>query len=228
MKLPTSIASAVLLCSASAGARSVLFLFEDDGGFALGAYGDAAIKTPHLDALAARGTTFDNAFTSVSSCSPSRASLLSGIPTHQNGQFGLLNSNFYSYSGVQSLPSILNNAMDVDIKTGIIGKYHVWGAGAEGNVFNFSWGNSPTGPGGCWTGASVSCPNTDYNFVSRNITNMRNGAVEFLEYSGSNDFFLYVGFGDSHRCDSTDAGIGAFCEFYGYNATTNRSTIPVR
>jgi hypothetical protein len=41
-------------------------------------------------------------------------------------------------------------------------------------AYNFTWGNSPEGPGGCSTGASFACPNTDYNFVTRNITYMNN------------------------------------------------------
>uniref|UniRef100_A0A9L0R3T9 N-sulfoglucosamine sulfohydrolase n=1 Tax=Equus caballus TaxID=9796 RepID=A0A9L0R3T9_HORSE len=52
----------------------------DDGGFESGAYNNSAISTPHLDALARRSLVFRNAFTSVSSCSPSRASLLTGLP----------------------------------------------------------------------------------------------------------------------------------------------------
>lgn len=52
----------------------------DDGGFESGAYNNTAINTPNLDALARRSLIFRNAFTSVSSCSPSRASLLTGLP----------------------------------------------------------------------------------------------------------------------------------------------------
>ena len=52
----------------------------DDGGFESGAYNNTAISTPHLDALARRSLVFRNAFTTVSSCSPSRASLLTGLP----------------------------------------------------------------------------------------------------------------------------------------------------
>ena len=88
--LALSVAPISAAPAAAKKARNVLFLFEDDGGLALGAYGDKAMQSPHLDALAARGTVFDAATTSVSSCSPSRASLLTGIPTHQNGQWGLL------------------------------------------------------------------------------------------------------------------------------------------
>ena len=116
--------------------RNVLLLFEDDGGMALGVYGDKVMQSPHLDGLAARGTVFDAAATSVSSCSPSRASLLTGIPTHENGQWGLLNSHFYSYAGVQSLPNVLSAA---GVATGIQGKFHVATAGgAPTQWYNFS------------------------------------------------------------------------------------------
>lgn len=52
----------------------------DDGGFESGTYNNSAIRTPNLDALARRSVVFQNAFTSVSSCSPSRASILTGLP----------------------------------------------------------------------------------------------------------------------------------------------------
>ena len=44
----------------------------DDLGFELGAYNNSVCKTPHIDRLAAKSLLFTNAFTSVSSCSPSR------------------------------------------------------------------------------------------------------------------------------------------------------------
>lgn len=45
-------------------------LAADDGGFELGAYGNKICQTPNIDALARRGLLFNNAFVSVSSCSP--------------------------------------------------------------------------------------------------------------------------------------------------------------
>lgn len=73
----------------SALQRNILFLLVDDGGFDIGAFGNRAIRTPHIDALASRSTAFDQAFTAVSSCSPSRSAILTGLPTHQNGMYGL-------------------------------------------------------------------------------------------------------------------------------------------
>ena len=104
--------------------RNVLFLLEDDGSMDLGAYGNSALPTPHLDALAARGVVFDRFHTTVSSCSPSRASLMTGLPTHENGMYGLEHGqeHFAAFSGARSVENVLGAA---GYTTGIIGKYHV-------------------------------------------------------------------------------------------------------
>ena len=47
-------------------------ILGDDMGFEMGAYNNTVCKTPNLDALAAKSLLFHNAYTSVSSCSPSR------------------------------------------------------------------------------------------------------------------------------------------------------------
>lgn len=224
--MQSSLTFGVFMCLTTiACSRNVLFLFEDDGGFALGAYGDTNGATPNIDALAtSKGTTFDAAYTSVSSCSPSRASLLTGIATHENGMYGLCQpvQHFSASAGVQSIPNFLNTA---GVATGISGKYHVWATGSEANgaaSFNFSWGNKVDGPGGCLTGASIACSDTDYNEVSRNITAMRDSFRGFHAWAASRPWFYYVGFGDSHRCGGA---VGEFCELYGIDAK-GHSTIP--
>lgn len=52
---------------------------------AVGAFGNARAHTPHLDALAASGAAFGNAFAQHPVCSPSRASFLSGWYPHTAG-----------------------------------------------------------------------------------------------------------------------------------------------
>lgn len=44
----------------------------DDAGFETSVYNNTVCKTPNLNKLAERSSIFTNAFTSVSSCSPSR------------------------------------------------------------------------------------------------------------------------------------------------------------
>lgn len=71
-------AAATQQASAAASRPNVLFLAADDMRPQLGCYGDPLAKTPHLDALAARGVLFERAYCQQALCSPSRISLLSG------------------------------------------------------------------------------------------------------------------------------------------------------
>ncbi|MGH9750629.1 MAG: sulfatase family protein, partial [Candidatus Polarisedimenticolia bacterium] len=63
----------------------LVILADDLGTGDLGAYGNPAVKTPHLDRLARSGLRFDRAFLTISSCSPSRCSLLTGRYPHATG-----------------------------------------------------------------------------------------------------------------------------------------------
>lgn len=63
---------------------NIIFIIADDlGRDDLGAYGHPKIKTPNIDKLAKEGMRFDKAFLTTSSCSPSRASIITGTYPHQ-------------------------------------------------------------------------------------------------------------------------------------------------
>jgi arylsulfatase A-like enzyme len=65
---------------------NVLFILCDDlRPDALGCYGSKHVKTPRIDALATGGVRFANAFCTTSLCSPSRASILTGLYAHAHG-----------------------------------------------------------------------------------------------------------------------------------------------
>src|SRR5262249_31196390 len=56
---------------------NIIFLCTDDQAqWAVGAYGNREIQTPHMDRLAGRGAIFRNAFTITPVCSPSRSALM--------------------------------------------------------------------------------------------------------------------------------------------------------
>lgn len=58
---------------------NIVFIIADDLSWAhLGAYGSDEVRTPNLDRLAREGVVFENAFVSTPSCTPSRASILTG------------------------------------------------------------------------------------------------------------------------------------------------------
>ncbi|SDT42010.1 arylsulfatase [Microlunatus soli] len=68
---------------------NVVIILADDMGYSdIGCYG-GEIDTPHLDALAARGARLTQ-FYNTARCSPSRASLMTGLHPHQTG-IGILN-----------------------------------------------------------------------------------------------------------------------------------------
>lgn len=51
----------------------------------LGCYGNRKVKTPHIDALAAKGTRFERPYTQNTICTPARACLQTGRYIHQHG-----------------------------------------------------------------------------------------------------------------------------------------------
>ena len=66
------------LTAAETKPLNVLFIAVDDLRPEINASGNKVIKTPNLDRIAARGTTFDRAYCQQAVCSPSRSSLMTG------------------------------------------------------------------------------------------------------------------------------------------------------
>lgn len=62
---------------------NLLFLISDDHSAPdLGCHGNAAVRTPNLDRLAAQGARFSNCFVSSPQCSPNRSSIFTGCTPH--------------------------------------------------------------------------------------------------------------------------------------------------
>ena len=59
---------------------NIIFFLVDDLGWAdVGCYGSSFYETPNIDALATEGVRFTNAYTACHVCSPTRASILTGM-----------------------------------------------------------------------------------------------------------------------------------------------------
>lgn len=103
---------------------NILLIIADDLSTTVGVYGEQAIATPNMDAVAANGIYFKNAFCTASSCSPSRASVLTGRYPHQlkdgANLWGTLPAEF---------PTYVKMLEDAGYFTGKNGKG--WGPGAE-------------------------------------------------------------------------------------------------
>jgi arylsulfatase A-like enzyme len=114
--------AALLLLTTALPAKqpNVLFILCDDlRPDALGCYGSPHVKTPNIDKLAAEGVRFENSFCTTSLCSPSRASILSGVYAHKHG----VTNNFTEYpNSMESFPGVLQRA---GYATAYVGKYHM-------------------------------------------------------------------------------------------------------
>jgi arylsulfatase A-like enzyme len=99
---------------------NILLIMTDQHRYdTLGCYGAPLCRTPHIDALAARGVRFDAAYTPTSPCSPARAALFTGLYPHKNhvpSNDGVLNPQ------APNLGSELGRA---GYNLGYAGKWHV-------------------------------------------------------------------------------------------------------
>jgi N-acetylglucosamine-6-sulfatase len=103
--------------------RNVVFVLTDDHRFdAMGFMGHPFLETPHLDSLASNGVHLKNAFVTTSLCSPSRASILTGLYTHKHR---VIDNNRLVPEGTLFFPQYLQQA---GYSTGFIGKWHMGGA----------------------------------------------------------------------------------------------------
>ena len=90
MTRATLVVAAFLLAPHAASQPNVLFLAIDDLNDWVGPLqGHPQVKTPAMDRLAARGTTFANAHTQSPLCNPSRTSLMTGMRPSTTGVYGL-------------------------------------------------------------------------------------------------------------------------------------------
>ncbi|MEU8794880.1 arylsulfatase [Streptomyces sp. NPDC048643] len=80
-----------------AGAPNVLLILLDDIGFGQASVSGGPAATPHMEALAATGVSY-NQFHTTSLCSPTRAALLTGRNHHRVG-FGTITEGSSGYPG---------------------------------------------------------------------------------------------------------------------------------
>ena len=149
----------------------ILFVADDHGTDALGAYGNPIIKTPNLDKLAQEGTKFNNAYCTSASCAASRSVILSGKFGHATGSYGHVHDyhHFSTYDSIKSLPVLLSK---VGYETARIGKYHV----APEKVYHFD---------------------KVLEADPRNTVEMAEASAEVLK--SDKPFFLYFCTDDPHR-----------------------------
>lgn len=121
---------------------NVLLIVGDDHGAEMSCAGTPGLHTPNMDALAARGVLFRQNFCTMASCSPSRASMMTGLYPHSHG----LLINCFEYFGPQppadwlekhdainrqrcvreEVPTLIEGLRAAGYRTGISHKFHMY------------------------------------------------------------------------------------------------------
>jgi len=104
---------------AAAGQPSIVMVLADDLEWNdLGCYGNADVKTPHLDRLASQGMRFTHSFTATAMCAPTRQQLYTGI-------FPVRNGAYPNHSRVKDgTRSIVHHLRKLGYRVGLCGKTH--------------------------------------------------------------------------------------------------------
>jgi len=201
--------------SVSVPRRNVLLIVADDLNTALGTYGNAQIKTPNIDRLAASGVRFDRAYCQYPLCGPSRASFLTGLRPDTTGVYvnrlfrGEGVPNFRTTTpGAVTLPQMFKNSGAFAARVGKLFHYNVpQDIGTDGDDDAGSWSqvvnlkgrdkfveDKMAKIGGSvlfsWHADETSEPHTDELGTS--------AAIRLLEEYRARPFFIAVGFFRPH------------------------------
>ena len=168
--------------------RNVLLIVADDHGYDFSDSG-ARPATPALDALAAEGVSFTDAYASVSSCSSSRSTLYTGLYSHTNGMYGLAHDvhHFSLFDDVKTLPWMLKQA---GYATALVGKSHV----EPQSLLAYDAWLRPERSG------------------DRDVAAMAHAAGHWIREQHGKPFFLTMAYSDPHRA-SDASNFGNTCDW---------------
>ena len=171
--------------------RNVVFILSDDHRYdAMSFMGHPLAKTPHMDAMAKNGVHLKNAFVTTSLCSPSRASILTGLYTFRHR---VIDNQRAVPEGTLFFPQYLQKA---GYKTGFIGKWHMGRANDDPRP-GFDYWFSFKGQGQYYPRSDRYTINDNGKRVPQDgyiTTLLTKKAIEFLEQQTDRDkpFFLYL------------------------------------
>jgi len=171
--------------------RNVVFILSDDHRYdAMSFMGHQFAETPHMDSLAKNGVHLKNAFVTTSLCSPSRASILTGLYTFRHR---VIDNNRLVPEGTRFFPEYLQKA---GYATGFIGKWHMGGHHDDPRP-GFDYWVSFKGQGNYFPPGPNYTINVNGERVKQDgyiTTLLTRYALEFLESQRESDqpFFLYL------------------------------------
>jgi choline-sulfatase len=193
-------AAASLSTAAARRPNVVLFMTDDHGAWATGAYGCPGIHTPHIDALARTGARFTNAFAATPVCSPSRMTYMTGcLPSHHHVQDYLLpedSAGPASPRWLQGFRTYTEILASNGYTLGMCGKWHMGQDETAQAGFTY-WATVPGG------GGTYRNPEFVVNGARRKMEGFKTDiqtdfALDFLDRHHTNPFYLHVPFYAPH------------------------------
>jgi len=191
---------------------NIIVILTDDMGYSdIGSFG-SEINTPNIDKLANNGLRFTQ-FYNTARCSPSRASLLTGLYPHQAGMGHLSTENFPETGYVDDLSKNAVTMAEVFQQGGyatyMVGKWHISkNIKTEGNQSNWplqrgfqrffgtlNGSGSFYDPGTLMSGNRFIAPGKDFYYTNA----ISDTAVKFIkEHNSKKPFFFYVAYTSAH------------------------------
>jgi arylsulfatase A len=104
---------------------NIILILADDMGYGdIGAFGNDAVETPNLDAVASQGVRLTQQYSGSPVCAPSRAALLTGRYPHRTGAIDTLEGRGLDRLALReiTLADVLKRA---GYATGLVGKWHL-------------------------------------------------------------------------------------------------------
>ena len=185
----------------------VLILTDNQGAWTLGCYGNPDIRTPHIDRLAREGMLFERCYSSNAVCSPTRATLLTGLIPSQHGVHSYLTAGGaqmgpHAYSTIaefRSLPEILTEA---GYTCGLSGKWHLGDNLNPQEAFTY-WVTMPHGHTRTFYEADV-IEAGKVRQEPRYLTDFwTDRGVKFIEQSKDKPFFLFLAYNGPYGLGSS-------------------------
>lgn len=176
----------------------VLILTDNQGAWTLGCYGNPDIRTPNIDRLAREGMLFERCFSSNAVCSPTRATLLTGLIPSQHGVHSYLAAGgaqvgpraYSTIAEFRSLPEILAEA---GYTCGLSGKWHLGDNLKPQKGFTY-WVTMPAGDTRTFYNTEV-IEDGKIRKEPQYITDFwTDRGVKFIDQNKDKPFFLYLAY----------------------------------